>query len=97
MTIRVGSWGKGDARITAWRQGERTTFTFQKAFYDKRSQSYKSSNTLFARELYEIGQAFLQAAEWAKKHVPITEATAPIMPTAASVVGQILATMGVKQ
>jgi len=68
VATRIGAFKAQSTQLVIWQQPERITFTFQKAYRDKRSGLYKETKTIFADELSEIANMFLRAANWAKQH-----------------------------
>ncbi len=68
MATRIGAFKANTSQLVIWQQPERINFTFQKHYRDKRTGQYKATQTIFADELEAIGEMFLRAAAWAKKH-----------------------------
>ena len=67
MATRIGAFKSGTVQLVIWQTPDQITFTFQKAFKDKRTGQWKDTKTIFSDELQGIAEMFTRAAEWARK------------------------------
>jgi hypothetical protein len=65
MGTRLGTFKTKNAQIIVWENSGKLSFEFGKYYKDKQTQQWKSTKVLYADELREIGELFLNAAKWA--------------------------------